>query len=123
MPQSDRGTDIGSAPAEQRRTRTRAAIAIGVLAWVAGVAWGLQKIESYSSTPGTAATVPAQWPGSALVTPQAGRSTLVMFMHPQCSCTRASLEELKAILDKTGDAVSAWVVVLKPDGMGDDWAE
>ena len=44
-------------------------------------------------------------------------------MHPQCSCTRASLEELKAILDRTGDGVSAWVVVLKPHGMGDEWAQ
>jgi hypothetical protein len=123
MPQTDRGPDIGSATAGQRHTGTRAAIAIGVLAWVGGAAWGLQKTESYSSTPGMAATAPAQWPGSALVTPQAGRSTLVMFIHPQCSCTRASLEELKAILDKTGNAVSAWVVVLKPDGMGDDWAQ
>jgi hypothetical protein len=123
MSHTEKGPDIGSAPAERRRTRTRAALAIGVLAWMGGVAWGLTKIESYSSTPGMTATTPAQWPGSALVAPQAGRSTLVMFMHPQCSCTRASLEELKAILDKTGGAVSAWVVVLKPHGMGGEWAQ
>ena len=121
MSHTDRGLDIGSAPAEPRRSGTRAALAIGLLAWMAGLAWGMQKIESYSSTPGTVATAPAQWPGSALVTAHTGRATLVMFIHPQCSCTRASLEELKTILDKTGDAVSAWVVVLKPNGMSDEW--
>ena len=122
MSHTDPGFGKGSASAERRRLRPRIAIAIGVLAWVAGVAWGLQKIESYSSTPGMADTAPTQWPGAALVTPRAGRSTLVMFIHPQCSCTRASLEELKTILDRTGDAVSAWVVVLKPNGMDDEWA-
>jgi hypothetical protein len=122
MSSTDREPHPGSAPAGQRRLRTRVAIAIGILAWVAAVAWGLQKIESYSSTPGMAAAAPAQWPGSTLVTPHAGRSTLVMFIHPQCSCTRASLAELQAILDKTGNAVSAWIVVLKPNGVNDEWA-
>jgi hypothetical protein len=100
----------------------RLVIAIGAMAWVGGVAWGLQKIESYSSTPGTVAEAPAAWPGSALIAPRAGRSTLVMFIHPQCSCTRASLAELQTILDKTRRAASAWIVVLKPKGMSDDWA-
>jgi hypothetical protein len=116
------GPDTRSAAAERPRSWTRAVIAIGVLAWVGGVAWGLQKIESYSFTPGTASAAPAKWPGSRLVSPQAGRSTLVMFMHPQCSCTRASLEELKTIIESTRGAVSAWVVVLKPHGMDDEWA-
>jgi hypothetical protein len=122
MHDTEQGLETASAPAEQRRSWARAVIAIGILAWVGGVAWGLQKIETYSSTPGMASEAPAKWPGSALVAPQAGRSTLVMFMHPQCSCTRASLEELKTILDNTHGAVSAWVVVLKPSGMNDEWS-
>ena len=121
MYDTEQGPGTGSAPAERRRSGTRAAIAIGILAWVGGVAWGLQKIETYASTPGMAADSPAKWPGSGLVSPRAGRSTLVMFIHPQCSCTRASLEELKTILDTTRGAVSAWVVVLKPNGLNDEW--
>jgi len=122
---TEQGPDTAPAPAKGRRSRARAraAIAIGILAWVAGVAWGLQKIETYSSTPGIAAEAPAKWPGSALVTPRPGRSTLVMFIHPQCSCTRASLEELKTILQRTHGAVSAWVVVLKPGDMNDAWSD
>jgi hypothetical protein len=123
MYDSEKGLDTDSAPAERRRSWKRAAIALGILAWVGGVAWGIQKIEHYSSTPGMAAEAPAQWPGSALVAPQAGRSTLVMFMHPQCSCTSASLEELKTIVERTHGAVAAWVVVLKPSGMNDEWAQ
>ena len=104
-----------------RRARTRLVVAAGVLAWVAGIAWGLQKIESYASTPGAELAAPGQWPGSTLVSPRPGRATLVMFIHPQCSCTRASLAELQAILEKTRTPVAAWVVVLEPDGMNDEW--
>lgn len=96
-------------------------MALGIVAWVAGVAWGLQKIQVYSATPGAASVAPTVWPGSALVAPVAGRDMLVMFIHPQCSCTRASLSELQTILDTARGAVVAWVVVLKPHGMGDDW--
>jgi len=104
-----------------RRSRTRLIVAAAVVAWVVGIAWGLQKIESYASTPGAELAAPGQWPGSALVSPRSGRATLVMFIHPQCSCTRASLAELQAVLEKTHDSVAAWVVVLEPNGMNDEW--
>jgi hypothetical protein len=117
--------ESGAAKTVPRRTVKRAitalVIGLGVLAWVGGVAWGLQKIQAYSSTPGQAAVAPAVWPGSPLVAPVAGRDTLVMFIHPQCSCTRASLSELQTILDTAHGSVAAWVVVLKPHGMGDGW--
>ena len=100
----------------------RVIIAIGVLAWFAGIAWGLQKIQIYSATPGTAAVAPLSWPGSRLVARDPGRATLVMFIHPQCSCTRASLAELDTILEKAGGSLGAWVVVLEPRGMSDDWS-
>ena len=121
MSRPDPAPDTDPGQPQQRRSLTRLIIAAGVLAWVAGIAWGLEKIERYSSTPGTASVAPGQWPGSALVFPQPGRATLIMFIHPQCSCTRASLAELQAILEKTRPSVSAWVVVLKPDGMNDEW--
>ena len=116
-------TAVTQVPPRRTATRvvTRLVIGLGILAWVAGVAWGLQKIQTYASTPGRTAVAPAVWPGSTLVAPVAGRDTLVMFIHPQCSCTRASLAELQTILDSSHGAVAAWVVVLKPHGMSDDW--
>ncbi|MEJ1961570.1 MAG: RedB protein [Gammaproteobacteria bacterium] len=121
MPSTSLQTDTSAPHGKLPRLRMRAALAMGVLAWVVGIAWGLQKIETYSSTPGRVAVTPPRWPGSQLVSPRAGRATLVMFIHPQCSCTRASLEELRAILDKTRGTVSAWVVALQPKGVGDEW--
>jgi hypothetical protein len=115
--------DTGSAERQPQRKGTRVIIAVAVIAWVAGVVWGLFRIQAYASTPGVAAAAPASWPGSKLVSPARGRSTLVMFIHPQCACTRASLAELATVLEKSRGALDAWVVVLEPRGMGKGWAE
>jgi hypothetical protein len=45
-----------------------------------------------------------------------------MFIHPQCSCTRASLAELRSILNDAQGSLATWVVVLRPEGVPDEWA-
>jgi hypothetical protein len=51
----------------------------------------------------------------------ANRKTLVMFAHPQCPCTRASIGELALLMARCGNALDAYVVFFKPDGVADDW--
>jgi hypothetical protein len=46
---------------------------------------------------------------------------LVMFVHPRCPCTRASLSELNAIANIAGSRVSTAVVFLRPEGMPGGW--
>src|SRR4029079_14053071 len=67
------------------------------------------------------AVAPAKWPGSKLVKLAPGHSTLVMFVHPLCSCTRASLAELESVLQQSDGRVSAWIMVLHPGGTSDEW--
>jgi hypothetical protein len=104
-----------------RRACVRVAVALGVLAWIAGITLGMQRLWTYKSTPGANAAAPVTWPGSKLIQPIAGKSTLVMFAHPLCSCTRASLAELDSILQHSGGRVAAWVLFLHPEGAPDSW--
>ena len=111
-----------SLPAPGRRSVVlRALLAISALAWLAGLAFGVERIWAYKATPGVNAVAPQQWPGSNLVSLSAGRSTLVMFVHPQCSCTRASLAELDSILRQSNGRLSAWVLFLHPPGTTERW--
>lgn len=104
-----------------QRTAVRIAVGVAMLVWLAGVVVGMQRLWTYKSTPGASAEAPAQWPGSKLITPAAGRSTLVMFVHPLCSCTRASLAELDAVMSRSNGRVTAWILVLHPEGTGEEW--
>ncbi len=47
--------------------------------------------------------------------------TLVMFAHPQCPCTRASLAELERIISKSQGTVTPWIVFYKPSHTDDGW--
>ena len=46
-----------------------------------------------------------------------------MLAHPQCSCTRASLDELAEALARATNQPRTYVLFLKPDGFSADWAQ
>jgi hypothetical protein len=51
----------------------------------------------------------------------ASHDTLVLFAHPQCPCTRATLEELNRLLAQCRGQVTAHVFFFKPDHAAADW--
>ena len=75
-----------------------------VAVWLGAVGFGMTVLWRYSATPGDAATPPVNWPRSLPVQPQKGRAMLVMFAHPQCPCSKASVEELAIIMARTQDS-------------------
>lgn len=100
-----------------------AASVAAVVLWSAAVIAGAQRIWSYENTPGDRLSVPANWPGSSLVGVDRERATLVMFVHPLCACTRASLIELREALDAMDQSPAVWIVLLSPQGLVKDWQE
>ena len=62
-------------------------------------------------------------PGSA-VQLASDKPTLVLFAHPRCPCTQASLHELDGILAETQNrTVSVTVVFTIPDGVPAGWEQ
>ena len=50
------------------------------------------------------------------------RATLLLFAHPHCACTRASLSELAGLMARYGDRLDAWVLFAAPEGTGEDFS-
>lgn len=75
----------------------------------------------YSTTPGHQNAAPARWPTFSTLPRASDRCTLVMFVHPQCPCSGASLSELAAILAHSAGHLHAEVVFLSPSGMSGSW--
>ena len=94
-----------------------------VVLWSAAVLAGIQRIWSYESTPGSRSSVPSTWPGFSAVTVDGERATLVMFVHPLCVCTRASLSELREALDAMDRMPAVWIVVMNAHGVVADWEQ
>jgi hypothetical protein len=104
------------------RGRTLAWIAGGV-AWIAAVIIGLAALMAYDNRPGAAAEAPAAWPADADLAADRQGPTLLMFAHPRCDCTRASLDELAELLARAAVRPRAYVVFLKPGHVAGGWEQ
>jgi hypothetical protein len=92
------------------------------LLWGIAVGAGMVWLSRYSGTPGLSATPPEQWPARADALPR-GQYTLVMAAHPQCPCTRASLDELAIVMAESKGRMAAAVLFLAPVDERPDWWE
>jgi hypothetical protein len=92
-----------------------------LLLWLGGVGTGLWAVWAYDNRPGLAATAPPQWPSATALVASATGPTLVFLAHPQCTCTRASIDELAEILARASERPRTYVLFLKPSGVDDGW--
>jgi hypothetical protein len=99
-----------------RRILTKGSVATAaVLAWLATVATGMAMLSAYASTPGAPANPPPAWPAASTIDRRAGTPTLLVFAHPNCPCTRATLAELDRLLAHADGATDVHVVLWQPD--------
>ncbi len=79
-------------------------------------------LAAYKNSAGGQAEGPAEWPRQSRLQRSSALPTLVMFAHPMCPCTSASLAELRALMSEFEGRVTALVLFALPTGVGDDWA-
>jgi hypothetical protein len=93
------------------------------IVWLVAIAAGARVLVSYETAPGRVGNVPNRWPADCGIEPATDRATLVMLVHPQCPCTRASVAELAKIMARIHEKVRAYVLVSKPRDRGVDWID
>ena len=89
--------------------------AAAVLGWFATVATGMAMLSAYASTPGAPASAPSEWPVASTIARHAGTATVLVFAHPGCPCTRATLAELDRVLAHGGGRADVHVVLRRLD--------
>ena len=93
----------------------RIALVIGLALWIPSVAAGLSILWSYSTTPGRAAEPPRHQPSAT-------RAHLLMFVHPRCPCSDASMGELAKLMASAGPRLEASVYFFYPRQQSASWA-
>ena len=88
--------------------------------WLVGALWSAVVIGGfaygvvYERTSAPGHSVAGSWPVKTGCIQAEGRPTLVMFIHPKCPCTRASLAELSNLQRHCGDRLEIECVFLQP---------
>lgn len=101
-------TSIDTSPRTQRWSY---ALAIG---WLAAVLCGLSWLVIYAHTPAAETEPQSTWPANQQIALNGNLPTLVMFAHPHCPCTRASIAELAKIAAQAPGRFAGSVVLFKP---------
>lgn len=102
--------------------RKQAIIVAAVALWVPAVSFGINALWKYSTTPGGTASAPAEWPRGFPIAEAKGRPTLIVFAHPMCPCSAATIGELAIIMAHAPEQVDATVFVYLPKAESSAWA-
>jgi len=96
---------------------------VGTAVWIALVLLGLGYLTVYEFRPGVSKGAPKMWPKSSHVALAATVPTLIMFAHPHCPCTRASIEELAVLMAHNQGKLAAHVLFIRPEGTKETWTQ
>jgi hypothetical protein len=109
-----------STETSQHTQRWAYALAIG---WLAAVLGGLGWLALYANTPARETEPQSMWPANRQISLNKKLPTLVLFAHPHCPCTRASIAELARIAASAPGRFDGSVVLFKPADTGAGWEQ
>ena len=85
-----------------------------ILLWAMGIVVGITVAFAYQYRPAESAIAPERWPATSSCMFASDCATLVMFLHPHCVCSRASLHELAALLARWPGRFNAQLIFINP---------
>ena len=89
--------------------------------WFCAVGTGMSWMWEYESTPGPEALPGSQWPSDSSIARSEELPTLVLFAHPRCPCTRATMRELELIVAHCTQKLDVQVIFFRPEGASGGW--
>jgi hypothetical protein len=110
-------------PASSPRTLPRPWLWTGIFVWVVALGFGMRMLAANEFSPGAAALAPSDWPAKAPLKPDGVSPTLVLFVHPQCPCSRATVAELARILGEVPNRFTAAAFVYSPASELATWSK
>jgi hypothetical protein len=106
--------------AEAKRRRAPWFVWVATAVWLGAFGLGTAAFLRFEFTPGDDARAPSIWPKESSLALGREGATLVLFAHPHCVCTRASLDELQVVLSHQTRPVTVHAVFVQLPGFTDE---
>ncbi len=92
-----------------------------IVAWGVLVVAGFAALGAYQHRPGAVGAIPHHWPDDVGLSRSSVGPTVLLFAHPRCPCTRATLEGLDRVVAQVPNSNHAMTVVFfRPDGADEE---
>jgi hypothetical protein len=89
--------------------------------WAVVVAAGMGLLAAYANTAGPLAHAPTSFAQNGAGPADSPTNQLLMFVHPRCPCSLASMDELARIMTRCPGQLDATVYFLRPQSRPVDW--
>jgi hypothetical protein len=92
--------------------------------WLLALMAGIGGLAIYSGVAGMSSpmSVGLDWPTKSALVSRNGLPTLVLFLHPKCPCTAATVAELAELMPKLAGKTRVHAVFAVPPGKSLSWA-
>ncbi len=101
--------------------KSKVKIALVGFVWMCSITTGLAMVVDYEFTPGESGVTPEEWPTESSVNRIHGLPNLLISLHPHCSCSQASVEELERLLTDTDGKVATTALFYVPSNADKNW--
>lgn len=95
----------------------------GILLWLALAVTGFMVIVRFENTPAHPGDPASDWPASGALDLAPNGWRLVVAIHPRCSCSSATLDELTELLARCPTRLRTVVLLWRPRDGGDAWED
>lgn len=89
--------------------------------WLCLIAAGQILLAQYGATPGAQEAPTQNWPAQTALARSIDKDSLVLFIHPHCPCSTATLEELNHLVSDFPNRLAVTVIFVKPQHTPIDW--
>lgn len=118
-------TDIqpppGSPPARPATDEERRRVLLVGALWCAAILTGVAWLLEYDHQDAGSSPAPLHWPLTSALPRPDGKPRLLLFLHPKCPCSRATVAELETIVARTRGGMTVTVVLVIPPEAPADW--
>ena len=102
---------------------TKIKITLFGVVWILGICFGIWQLLKYENSPGINSKPPVSFPKNSSLKTTRGIPTLIVFVHPHCPCTRATISELAQILTRRKEALKTYVVFFRHSKLPVEWVK
>ena len=103
----------------EQGTRSSIIVLGSILLWGVTAGFGFGLLGAYHATPGRAGSPPDRWPPGTPVPLDRTLPTLLIFIHPRCPCSTASLAELDRVAARCRGRFAGHLIAYQPEGPAD----